>query len=479
MIVKVKKRYQNMSSAVKTSIWFTFCNFLQRGAAFITVPIFTRLLTKEEYGICNIYFAWFEIFILFTSLKIPYEGLNNGLIRYEKDKDRYVSSVMGLIITMTLTWGGICVIFHSWIEKITGLDSFILGLMFIQLLFNPSMMLWTNRKRFDFKYRWPVLVTLLSTILNPLIAIVVIIATEYRTEARIISSVFVQGFFGFFLCIVLFYHGKCFYKKEYWKFALTFNLPLVFYYLSQSVLNQSDRIMINLLEGSGKAAIYSVAYSAGTIMLLLVSAVNGSFNPWMYKKLKAKQYSDINNIVIMLCALMLGATLFMSILAPDVVKIMATEEYNQAIWIIPPVSASVFFVFVYMMFANVEMYCDRNKGIFGISAFCSLANLLLNAIFIPLFGYMAAGWTTLVCYMLLSVLHYLLMKQACKENKIQEKIFPEKLIVLVSICVFVLSIFMLGVYKIKGLRYGLLVLEVIAFWKSRHKLLGTWKTSGE
>jgi len=92
---------------------------------------------------------------------------------------------------------------------------------------------------------------------------------------------------------------------------------------------------------------------------------------------------------------------------------------------------------------------------------------------------MAAGWTTLVCYMLLSVLHYLLMKQACKENKIQEKIFPEKLIVLVSICVFVLSIFMLGVYKIKGLRYGLLVLEVIAFWKSRHKLLGTWKTSGE
>lgn len=125
------------------------------------------------------------------------------------------------------------------------------------------------------------------------------------------------------------------------------------------------------------------------------------------------------------------------------------------------------------------MYCDRNKGILGISAFCSLANLLLNAIFIPLFGYMAAGWTTLVCYMLLSVLHYLLMKQACKENKIQEKIFPEKLIVLVSICVFVLSIFMLGVYKIKGLRYGLLVLEVIAFWKSRHKLLGTWKTSGE
>lgn len=51
-----------MSSAVRSSIWFTLCNFLQRGAALITVPIFTRLLTKEEYGICNIYFAWIEVF---------------------------------------------------------------------------------------------------------------------------------------------------------------------------------------------------------------------------------------------------------------------------------------------------------------------------------------------------------------------------------------------------------------------------------
>ena len=127
-----------MSPAVRTSIWFTICNFLQRGTAFITVPIFTRLLTTEEYGVCNVYFAWFEIFLLITSLKIPYEGLNNGLIRHEEDKDGYTSSAAGLIMVMTLSVGIVYLLFHRQINRITGLSSLIMGLMFVQLFFKSK-----------------------------------------------------------------------------------------------------------------------------------------------------------------------------------------------------------------------------------------------------------------------------------------------------------------------------------------------------
>lgn len=156
MKINLMRKYREMSPAVRTSLWFTFCQFLQRGISFITVPVFTRLLTTEEYGICNVYFAWFEVFLLFTSLKIPYEGLNNGLIRYEEDKDGYTSSVMGLILVMTAVSTGIYLLFHPWIDRATGLSSFIMLLMFVQLMFNPPLMLWTNRERFDFRYRKPV-----------------------------------------------------------------------------------------------------------------------------------------------------------------------------------------------------------------------------------------------------------------------------------------------------------------------------------
>lgn len=470
MKLNLPRMYREMSPAVRTSVWFTICNFLQRGTALITVPIFTRLLTTKEYGICNIYFAWFEIFLLFTSLKIPYEGLNNGLIRYEEDKDGYTSSIMGLIMVMTAIVAGVYALFHNWIDQITGLPSFIMVLMLIELMFNSPLMLWINRERFDFRYRWPVVVTLATTILNPTIAVIAVLNTEYRAEARIISLALIQTFFGLILALVLFCRGKTFFKKDYWKFALQFNLPLIFYYLSQSVLNESDRIMINFFEGSDKAAIYSVAYAAATIMLLLVTAINGSFNPWMYKKLKLGDFREIKYTVSILSLLVAGATLAMSAFAPDLIRIVATEDYSQAIWIIPPVSASVFFVFMYMMFANVEMYYDENRGILVISIICSAANLVLNAIFIPIFGYMAAGWTTLVCYILLTLLHYVLMKKACKKNQIKEAIFPEKVLIIIGLFVVILSFAALVMYQLDYFRYIILILEAVILFLLRNKL---------
>ena len=193
---KLLNRYRASSPALRTSLWFALCNYLQRGAALIVVPIFTRLLTTEQYGVCNIYFAWFDIFILFTSLKLPYEGLNNGLIRHEEDKDGYTSAILGLIAALTCGCGLVYLVLRGLIDRFTGLSSLLMGFMFLQLLFQPALMLWTNRERYDFRYRAPVIVTLISTIANPAIAIIAVLNTQYMAEARILSLVAVQVFFG-------------------------------------------------------------------------------------------------------------------------------------------------------------------------------------------------------------------------------------------------------------------------------------------
>lgn len=460
-----------MSPAVKTSVWFTFCQFLQRGISFITVPVFTRLLTTEEYGICNIYFAWFEVFLLFTSLKIPYEGLNNGLIRYEEDKDGYTSSMMGLIMVMTSSVMVLYLILGQWIDRFIGMNRFLMVLMFIQLLLNPPLMLWTNRERFDFHYRVPVAVTAVSTVLNLLVTVVAVVSTVYKAEARIIGSVAVQAFFGLILAAVLFTKGRTLYRKDYWSFALRFNLPLLSYYISQMILNQSDRILINYFQGSGKAAVYSVAYSAATLMLLVLSAVNGSFSPWMYKKLKAGEQGAVGRNASELCLMVGIATFFVSALAPDLVRILATEDYMEAVWIIAPVSASVYFIFLYMVFANVEMYYGENKGISIISIACSLLNIILNVIFIPVFGYFAAGWTTLLSYIVLTVLHYILMRRACRHSGLTQPVFHIRELRIISAGVLLSAFASMGLYYAEWLRYGAIVLLLLFLFAFRGKVM--------
>ena len=461
------RKYQAMSPAVKTSVWFTICNFLQRGMSIITVPIFTRILTTDEYGICNIYFAWFDMLVIFTSLKLPFEGFNNGLIRHEDDKDGYASSVAGLILTMTAFLCLLATLFRRQIEEITGLNQVLLLLMMLNLLFNPALMLWTNRERFEFRYRKPALVTMASAILSPVIAIIAVFGLSYHAEARVFGPVIVQIISGFFCYAILFRKGKKFFQKDYWSFAFRFNLPLIFYYLSQSVLNQADRIMIRSYAGEGKAGIYSVAYSAATLILLLTSAVNGSFHPWMYKNLKAGKMEEIGKAATSLCLFVAAGTLGMTAFAPDLVRILATSEYQQAIWIIPPVSASAFFVFLYMIFANLEMYYDKNHYISVISIIAACANILLNAIFIPRYGYLAAGWTTLACYVLLAVMHFWCIREKC----------PAKgSLFLISLAEIGASFLMLFTYKLGYFRYGILVMEFLILYLMKDKILGLLKS---
>lgn len=446
--------YRNMAREARTALWFIICNFLQRGTALITVPVFTRLLTEEQYGICNVYFSWFDILVLFTSLNLPYEGFNNGLIRYEDDKDGYASATSGLILTMTIVWiAGYLLLFRN--------TTLLSVMMMMQLLWNPGLYLWINRERFDFRYKKPVIVSIISTIASVCISIFVVMHTELKAEARIMATVLVQSVFGLMAYIILLKRGRIFIHKKYWLFALKFNLPLLLYYLAQIVLNQSDRIMISHYAGNGKAGIYSVAYTAASISLLLVSAVNGSFNPWLYRKLKSGVFNAIRKISSMLMLLVAAAVLGLCIIAPDLIRILAAAGYQEAVYIVPPVAVSVFFIFLYMLFANIEMYYGSNRYVAVASVAAAVCNMILNAVAIPLYGYMAAGWTTLICYVFHAMMHYVNYYRICRSHKLLGSMYNVRFIFLLSLIVIGLGMFMPWVYSLGIWRYLLLFAMIL------------------
>ena len=48
---KLLDKYKKIPAPVKAGLWFFICTVLQKGIVFLTVPIFTRLLTTEQYGL--------------------------------------------------------------------------------------------------------------------------------------------------------------------------------------------------------------------------------------------------------------------------------------------------------------------------------------------------------------------------------------------------------------------------------------------
>ena len=67
---KLKTKYFSLSVAVRAAVWFTFCNLLQKGITMISMPIFTRLLTTEQYGEFTVYQSWYSIINVIVAFNI-------------------------------------------------------------------------------------------------------------------------------------------------------------------------------------------------------------------------------------------------------------------------------------------------------------------------------------------------------------------------------------------------------------------------
>lgn len=469
------EKYSNLSIPVKASLWFMVCNLVQKGISMITIPLFTRLLTTEEYGLFSVYQSWYMIIGIFACLNLQDAAYNTGMIKYSTDKDNFTLSLQNLTTTLTAVLFVIYIINPKFWNGVFELPSVLILTMFIELLFIPGYSFWSARQKFEYKYAALIVTTLFIAIMCPTVAVIAIKLSPNKGVARIVSFTLVQSFVGVIFYIRTIKKGSKIFNFEYWKYGLKFSIPLIPHYLSMQVLQQSDRIMIGRLVGNGEAAIYSIAYNISQLVMLLCSAINNSFIPYTYRCIKTANYKDLKKNSKLLLVVVASAMIVLMLVGPEVVKIFATADYYDAIWIIPPVSTSVFFIFLYPMFSNVEFYFEKSKVAMLASIIGAVLNLVLNYMFIPIFGYIAAGYTTLFCYVIFAIMHYLGMKRVLSGQGIDEDFYDIEFIIALSMVMFAVMIGVLFIYKHTLIRYVVILIIFIIGIVCRNKVISLLK----
>ena len=454
-MTNVKEKYQSLSIQAKAAIWFIVCSILQKGISFITVPIFTRLLTPEQYGTYSLYLSWLQILTIITSLYLYHGVFNNAMIKFETERDRYISCMQGLTILLD---------FSVFV---------IVLLMFIEMLVTPALQFWSGRQRFEYKYKKLVSVTIAKSIANPILGIIAVLLFEQKDTARIISVVLSEVLICGPIMVYQFKKGKVFFDKKYWIYALHLALPLLPHYLSGMVLSQSDRIMIGKMVGNSEVAFYSVAYNIGFLTQVFTSAINNSFTPWMYQCIKAKKYKGISKTINSLLLIIGTISFFLMMFSPELVKIFGSEEYSNAVYVIPPVAASVFFIFLYNILVIPQFYYEKTKFLMLSSLGAALLNLYLNYVFIKKFGYIAAGYTTLACYTIYGMGHYLISNNILKKVLPNTTLYDTKFIFSISIAIILCGTLANYLFNYWYIRYAILFFcSAIAIIK-RKKIMNT------
>lgn len=482
MMKKAINKYNNLSVQVKATLWFFVCSVLQRGISVITTPIFTRLLSTAEYGQFTVFNSWLSIISIIVTLQLSAGVYTMGIVKFKEEENVFTSSLQGLNLVLCSIWTLVYVFAHDFWNHLFSLTTVQMLAMMLMIWSSAAFHFWMTTQRNRYKYKALVLVTLLVSLAKPIIGIVFVLLAEDKVTARILGLALVEVicYSGFF--VIQLRNGKKFFSKKYWKYAVLFNLPLIPHYLSSSILSGSDRIMIQKMVGEAQAGIYGLAYSISMIMTMVNEALNKTMSPWLYQKVREKDYKSMPQVVYSSLVIVAAANLFLIAIAPEMVALFAPEEYYEAIYVIPPVAMSGYVTYLYLCFAPFEFYFEKRMWTTIGTLTSAVANLILNYIFIPKFGYWAAGYTTLVCYSVNSAMHYYFMRKVCRRYLDDVRPYNYKVLLLITGTFLTIGFLYVPTYQNTVMRYsltiGLLVILILQRNKWLPKVRGLIKKEG-
>lgn len=457
---KIQNRYTSFEAPVKAAVWFLVCNLLIRALGFLMAPVFTRLLPDVEYGRMSIIMTYEQIVIIISTWEIYLGAFQKGIFKYREEIIEFSKATILLMNVITIIFFGVVFIFEKKIEIYTGIGYDIILLMFAYCIVFPTFNMWIIRERFSYRYKKATAITVINAILSTGMQIVAVIfigrTAEIKYEAGILTS--------FCIYLVFYLHQIDCWKllkridllKKYWSYSIKYQAPLLFHSLSYLILGQADRIMIGRMVGEAQAGYYSVAYSIASIVSIATNSINQSLVPWIYEQIEEKNYQRLRAITNKLLVIIACFLLIVVFVFPEVMTLLFPTNYREAMWCMPPIAVSIFFIFMYSVFVNVETYYEKTVYVSIVSVSCGLLNIALNYVFILKYGYIACGYTTLVSYVMFAVGHYYFMKKVLKSHDVRSKVFDGQILFFISLLLVFLMVIVTLLYRYEWIRYLLI-----------------------
>lgn len=461
-IKKIKEKYSSLPVSLKSAVWFTIALLLQKGMNIILTPVFTRIMSKDDYGTFSLYNTWYNIFLIVCTFNLFGSIFNTILNKYQDRQDEVSTSVVGFNIVTTSVVFLIYLLYHSLFGDIQGLNFNLGVLIFVQIVSITPMSIWLAKGKYQNKYFVPSIIIIAQSILSTIFTITSVLLMKDKVYARIISNIVIMALFSLIALIALLKKNKKIFNFKYWKYFFILGLPLVFHYLSQDIMSQSDQLIIDMYYTKDAVASYSLAHSLVWVCTIIITAINTAFTPWLYKKMNSKSYDKINDISNIINIIICFVVICISLLSKEIILIFGGSDYLDGAQIVPILAPSLLMISSYDLFSSVEFYYSKTIQTSIITFVCAAINLLLNFIMIPKFGIIGASLSTIFSYFLMALAHYFVMKYYMKKNSLPE-LFGSKKILFRSILVSLISICFIFLMPYIWIRIVLLLIIIAVF----------------
>lgn len=448
---------KNSTSSGKSEIKATLCYFISnictKAFGFITIPLYTKILTTSEYGYLNTYNAWVSLLSVVLGLSLSSAILGKSKLE-KKERDRFQSSTISLSLLSMLIMSTVvisvyvivngCIDVMVLLALIQGYGSFVINFMLQE---------WVV----DNKYIVHSIVSVGSAAV-PIGITCLIIKSVFQSQKYlcvIVPRASITVLLTIFFSVIILLRGRICFDKKNWIWCLKYCVPIVFHTLSLAIMLQADRIMLSSIRGYDESGVYSFIYNVTLVIGVLIAALENTWKTWFFKNYESVEKMSIQRRCrLFIIVAILGISVYIFI-APDLVKILAAEEYHAQIFLVAPIAFAYLISFLYDFLVYVEYKKDATKSIAKASIIAALTNIVLNFFIIPKFGGIGAACTTCVSYATQFILHILVV------NNLHKGLYPIKFFlpfITMGIAIMVLFLF---TFNLTVVRYVLVIVAII------------------
>ena len=405
----------SIKSVVKGASLFSGSQLLTKGASFLLIPIYTRYLSPYDYGIIGYFQVYFQLFSIIFIF-----GFAGAQTRYYHDHhvsedatgsfiftiNAFLFFVLLLLIVFSYLFGE--KVFYSIITrsglKFSPFFYIVLGAVFFNIYYKLLLGYSLAKKQFV------------------KCAAIQLSLFFFTTGATIFYITYLdQGAVGQFkglligncaVCICFYWNyinkGTLSFSLPKLKYALHFGAPIAIHLVSASFLNYVDRVVLGNYVSIDQLGIYTIGYQCGMIMSIIVGAFNQAWSVNYYELMKKNDRKQIEKHVRRMFNLWMSTICIVCIIgclwSREIILFMLPDSYRPAIDIIPVILCSFIFQGIYYFHVNPIFYYKKTKLLPIITGLSGVLNIVLNILFIPKYGIIAAAYTTMVSYLLMAIL---------------------------------------------------------------------------
>lgn len=345
----------DVRALLKHSLNYLFAQVATKALAFISIPVYTRILSVEEFGVVQVFLATVGIASVLLTLNTEV-----GISRYYYDRksdDDFKEFVGTTIVIMSSVMVGISlvgILLLPWLSNELSF-SYLLTLALLPVsIYNVSNSVFTQIYSVLLESKKIAIVSSVQTYLAFILSVVaILLLPKDKYYGQVIGTIAAMVVLWQYLVRQIKPYCIFHVKKEHVKYLLSYSLPYLPYTLSGIIIAQLGRIVISQYGGFGLAGQYSFATNIASIMLLFIGVVHSAWNPYYFQYMSDGDYKSIEKDYKLIWAVTLALGLVLILFGKELAFILGKEEYFSSIKFIPAlIIGYIFYQWSYVYMRN-------------------------------------------------------------------------------------------------------------------------------